>query len=117
MVVTGRQVRVLVQGHTAPRFIGDRKWVQESVGGMAHHLVPLASITAANIALDSNSQPRPLKILGDKGLGAGHTIVTRERRIVVLVQDLQDEGRGGRGNEEATLLIQEASLQGTVLPI
>ena len=84
---------------------------------MAHHFVALVGVTAANIALDSGSQTRPLKILGDEGLGAGHTIVTRERRIVVLLQNLQDKGRGGRGDEEATLLIQEASLQGTVLPI
>ena len=84
---------------------------------MAHHLVALAGVAAANIALDSGSQPRPLKILGDGGLGAGHTIVARKGRIMVLLQDLQDEGRGGRGDEEATLLGQEASLQGTVLPI
>ena len=49
-------------------------------------------------------------------LGAGHSIVACERGIVVLLEDLQDEGRGGRSDEEATLLVQEASLHGTVLP-
>ena len=84
---------------------------------MAHHLVALAGVAAAHIALDGCSQPRPLKKLGDEGLGTGHTIVSRQRRIVVLLQDLQDEGRRGRGDEEATLLVHEASLEGTVLPV
>ena len=80
-------------------------------------LVCYACFKLKALFLSKRPYTRPLKIQGDEGLGAGHTIVTRERRIVVLLQDLQDKGRGGRGNEEATLLIQEASLQGTVLPI
>ena len=82
---------------------------------MAHHLVALAGIATAHVALDNCGQARPLEILGDEGLGAGHSIVSRERGIVVLLQDLQDEGRRFRRDEEATLLVQEASLQRTVL--
>ena len=89
---------------------------EEAVWGMAHHLVALAGIAAAHVALDSCGQAKPLEMLGDEGLSAGHSIVSRERGIVVLLQDLQDEGHLVRGDEEATLLVEEASLQRTVLP-
>ena len=77
---------------------------------MAHHLVALVGIETAHVALDSCGQARPLEILGDEGLSPGHSIVSRERGIVALLQDLQDEGRRVRRDEEATLLVQEASL-------
>ena len=54
---------------------------------------------------------------GPNILGADHSIVPRERGIVVLLQDAQDEGRRVRRDEEATLLVQEASLQRIVLPV
>ena len=77
---------------------------------MAHHLIALAGIAAAHVALDNCRQAGPLEILGDEGLSAGDSIVSHERGIVVLLQDMQDEGRRVRRDEEATLLVQEASL-------
>ena len=44
---------------------------------MAHHLVALAGVAAAHIALGNCSRPRQLEVLGDEGLGTGHTIVAR----------------------------------------
>ena len=55
---------------------------------MAHHLVALAGIAGAHVALDSFCQARPVEILGNEGQIAGDCIVSRERGIVVLLQDL-----------------------------
>ena len=73
---------------------------------MAHHLVPLAGIAAANVAVDRRGQAGPLEISGNEGLSAGQPVVAGEGRVMVLLQDLQDEGRGRGRDEEATLLVK-----------
>ena len=91
VVVTRRQIRDPIHGHAAPRFIGDREGVQESVGRVSHHFVPLARITALHVALDSCSKPLPLELLPHQRLRPRHAIVSRQRRVMVLAKDLEDE--------------------------
>ena len=77
VVVAWRQVRDPVRGHVAPKFIRDREGVQETVGRVAHHLVSLARITTAHVALDSCSEPRPLEVLLHECLRPRHSVVPR----------------------------------------
>ena len=98
VIVTRWQVRYPVQGHGAPRFIGDRKGVQEPVGCMPHHLVSLARITAAHVGLDSSSQPLPLEVLPHQGLRPRHTVVPNQGGVMVLAEDFENEGSCCRGN-------------------
>ena len=105
MIVAGRHVRDPFEGHSALGVERDREGGEEAVWSMAHHYVALAGIAATHLALDSCRQARPLEILGDEGHSAGHSIVSCERGIVVLLQDLQDEDRRARRDEEATLLV------------
>ena len=78
---------------------------------MPHHLVPLARITAAHVGLDSCSEPRPLKVLPHQGLRPRHAVVPRQWRVVVLMEDVEDEGCCGRGDEDAPLMIEDAPLE------
>ena len=78
---------------------------------MPHHLVSLTGVTTANVGLNRSSEPLPLVVLGHEGLRLGHAVVPRERGVVILPEDLQDEGNRARGDEEAAPGVEEAPLQ------
>ena len=90
VVVTWRQIRDPIQGHAALRFIEDREGVREAIGRVSHHLVPLARITALHVGLDSCSKPLPLEVSPHECLRPRHAIVARQRRVVVLAEDVED---------------------------
>ena len=64
--------------------------VEESVGCVSHHFVSMARIAALHVALDSCSKPLPLEVLPHERLRPRHAIVSRQRRVVVLAEDLED---------------------------
>ena len=77
---------------------------------MPHHLVPLARITAPHVALDSYRQPGPLEVLCHQCLRARHPVVSRQRGVMVLLENAQNQGcRRGR-DEDAVLMVQDAEL-------
>ena len=78
---------------------------------MAHHLVPLARVAAAHVALDSCTLPGPLEVLGNQRLRPRHAVVPRERGVMILAENGEDEGCRGRGNEDAPLMVEDAPLE------
>ena len=55
---------------------------------MPHDFVALVGVTTAHVPFDTCGEPRPLVVLGHEGLGPRHAVVTGERAVVVLLQDL-----------------------------
>ena len=92
MVIAGRQVRDPVERNAALGFRGNRQRVQEPEGRVAHHLVPPARVTAAHVALDSCSKPCPLEVLPHEGLCPRHAVVSRQGRVMVQAENVEDEG-------------------------
>ena len=78
---------------------------------MAHHLVLLARVTAAHVALDSCSKPCPLEVLPDEGLRPRHAVVSRQGRVMVLAENAEDEGCCCRWDEDAPLIVENALVE------
>ena len=76
---------------------------------MPHHLVALARVTATHVALDSGSQTCPLKVLPHEGLRPRHAVVPGQRGVMVLTEDVEDEGCCCRRDENAPLIVEDAT--------
>ena len=97
MGIAGRQIRDPVKGHAGPGPGGDWEGIKKTERRVPSDLIPLAGVTTAHISIDSCSHPRPFGVLGHECLRPRHAVVPRERGIVILLQNLEDEGgcRGG----------------------
>ena len=70
---------------------------------MSDDLIPSAGVAAADVCLHIPGQPRPNEVLRHQRRCPGHTIVPSQGRVVVLLQDLQDEALGCGRNDQTAL--------------
>ena len=65
--------------------------MEESSGGAIGWLVPLAGLAAGDIVLDILLHSWPEEVASDAGVGLVDAQVSRDGRIVVIVEELQSE--------------------------
>ena len=63
MIMARRKIRYPIERDTAPGPGRDRERIEKSVRRVAHDLVALTRIVAADIVVDSCRESRPLEIL------------------------------------------------------
>ena len=83
---------------------------------MLDHLVSGAKFAASHISVDNYSHPWLDIILRHQCLCFGHPVVPGLRGVVILLQDLEDEGCGCRWNGDAALGVQEPVLERVLTP-
>ena len=115
MVLAAWQIRDPVQRYAAPGPGRDRERVQGAERRMPHHLVALAGITAPDVGVDSSRKACPLEVLGDQRLRPRHAVVPRQGRVMILLEDGEDERPRRRGNENAVLVVQHTSLNAKLI--
>ena len=103
-----RQIHDPVEGHAKPGRGGDEEGIEKTKRRVLNDLIPLAGVTIAHVSIDCCSQSRPFEILGHDCLRPRHAVVSRERGIVILLQNLEDEGGCRGGNENAVLMVEDA---------
>ena len=81
--------------------------IEKTERRVPNDLIPLAGVTAAHVSIGCCSQSRPFEVLGHECLRPRHAVVSREWGIVILLQNLEDEGGRG-GNEDAVLMVENA---------
>ena len=80
-----------------------------TIGGVPHHLVSCARITAPHIAADRRSEAWPDMVLCDWSLNPGDPIVSRQRAVVILLQNFENEGSRSGRDAELALAVQHTS--------
>ena len=83
---------------------------------MPNHLVSGARVVASHTIVDSCGHPWPYIILRNQCLCSGQPVVLGQRGVVILLQDLQDEGCGCGWNADAALGVQEPAVERVLTP-
>ena len=73
---------------------------------MPYDFIPLACIATSDVGTDSCSKARPSEVLCNEGLDPGHTIVSSQGRVMILLHDFKNERSRSRGDKEKSLAVE-----------